>query len=131
MLKRIILAILAIFVTWSVIDFFMHGLILSTAYHATAQLWRPMDEMNMGLIYLTVLVFSAVFVCIYAWFFGKKGIWRALIYGLLLGIGVGISFAYGTYAVMPIPYYMALTWFVGTIVETTLGGLLLGLIIRK
>ena len=131
MLKRIILAILAIFVTWSVIDFIMHGLILSTAYHATAQLWRPMDEMNMGLIYLTVLVFSAVFVCIYALFFGKKGSWRAMIYGLLLGIGVGISFAYGTYAVMPIPYYMALTWFVGTIVETTLGGLLLGLIIRK
>lgn len=42
-----------------------------------------------------------------------------------------ISFAYGTYAVMPIPYRMAPTWFVGTIVGTTLGGLLLGLIIRK
>ena len=34
-------------------------------------------------------------------------------------------------AVMPIPYYMALTWFLGTLVETTLGGILTGLIIKE
>ena len=52
-------------------------------------------------------------------------------YGLLLGISWGISMGYGSYSVMPIPYHMALAWFLGTVVEMTLGGLLLGLIIKE
>jgi hypothetical protein len=38
---------------------------------------------------------------------------------------------YGSYSVMPIPYKMAFIWFFGSVVETTSGGLLLGLIIKK
>jgi len=36
---------------------------------------------------------------------------------------------YGTYSVMPIPYIMALVWFLGTLVEAVLGGLLAGLMV--
>ena len=50
MTKRILLGALAVFVGWSVLDFVMHGLILTDAYAATAHLWRPMDEMKMGLL---------------------------------------------------------------------------------
>ena len=131
MWKRALVAMVVIFVTWSIMDFVMHGLILRDAYLATAKLWRPMDEMKMTLIYFTVLVFAAVFVWVYAGFFAKKGIGTGVKYGLLLGVGVGIPMGYGTYAVMPIPYYMALTWFLGTVVEATAGGLLLGLIVRE
>jgi hypothetical protein len=53
------------------------------------------------------------------------------IYGLLFGVAMGIGMGYGTYAVMPIPYSMALTWFLGTVVEATVGGLLAGLIVRS
>lgn len=52
-------------------------------------------------------------------------------YGFLYGIAVGVGMGYGTYSVMPIPYFMALTWFLGSVLEATLGGLLLGIIIRK
>ena len=33
---------------------------------------------------------------------------------------------YGTYSVMPIPYSMALTWFLGAVVEGAAAGLLVG-----
>jgi hypothetical protein len=130
-MKRGILAVLAVFVAWSVLDFIIHGLILNEAYQATQSLWRPMGEMKMYLIYVSTLAMAIVFVTIYAWFFGKRGMGRALQYGILFGLGLGISMAYGSYAVLPIPYHMALVWFLGTLVETTLGGILLGLIIRR
>lgn len=131
MIKRAVLAILAVFILWTLLDFIIHGVILGSAYQATAALWRPMGEMKMWLIYLSILISSVVFVFIYARYFAKKGIGMGIQYGLLYGIAAGISMGYGTYAVMPIPYYMALTWFLGTLVETTLGGILTGLIIKE
>jgi hypothetical protein len=38
---------------------------------------------------------------------------------------------YGTYAFMPIPYMLALVWFLGTLVEYVAGALLAGVIIRE
>jgi hypothetical protein len=90
-----------------------------------------MEEMKMGLIYFTVVVSSIVFVLIYARFFAEKGISTGLIYGILFGVGAGVPMGYGTYAVMPIPYEMALVWFLGSVVEGTLAGVLVGLIVRR
>lgn len=129
-MKKIILVSLAIFILWSVLDFIIHGLILGSSYEVTAALWRPMDEMKMGLMRIVVFISSVTFVLIYVLFFAVKGFVPALKYGLLYGIGAGIAMGYGSYAVMPIPYTMAFVWFTGSVAKTTLGGLLLGLIIR-
>ena len=130
MTKRIILATLAVFALWSALDFVIHGLILGETYKATAQIWRPMAEMKMGLIRIVTLISAVVFVCIYAGFVSNKTVCRAIQYGVLFGIGAGVSMGYGTYAVLPMPYKIALVWFLGTVVETALGGWVLGLIVK-
>lgn len=81
-------------------------------------------------MFFTVLVAAFFFAYIYAKFFGEKSVGTGLKHGLLFGIGTGISFGYGTYAVMPIPYNLALSWFLGSVVEATVGGLLTGLILK-
>ena len=65
MLKRPLLAIVAVFITWSVLDFMLHGVLLQSTYEATANLWRPMDEMNMPLMYVVTLVIVVCFVLAY------------------------------------------------------------------
>ncbi len=130
-MKRTILAVLVVFVSWSVLDFVIHGLFLGSTYAATPQLWRPMAQMKTGLMYFTVLVAAASFVYIYARFITDKGIKTAVLYGLIFGIATGIGMGYGTYSVMPIPYSMALVWFLGSVVEFTIGGLVAGLIVKK
>jgi hypothetical protein len=130
-MKRAILAIIAVYVMWSLLDIVIHGLILSSSYQETSQLWRPEGEMKMYLIYITVLILAIAFVTIYARYVSAKSVTTGLSYGLIFGLGLGISMAYGSYAVMPIPYSMAFTWFIGTLVEMTLGGLIMGLIIGK
>ena len=79
----------------------------------------------------TAFIAALAFASIYGWLVGPKSLQMGFRYGLLYGVGVGVGMGYGAYSVMPIPYTMALTWFFGTVVEATLGGLLLGIITRK
>jgi len=131
MAKRVFLAVVAVFICWAVVDFVIHGILLQAAYVNTANLWRPMEEMRMGLMYVVTFLSCLVFVLIYALFFGKKGLGVGLAYGALFGFGAGISMGYGTYSVQPIPYMMAFTWFLGSAVEGVLAGLIVGAIIRE
>jgi hypothetical protein len=131
MKKKIFLAAIVVFVLWSVLDFIIHGLILKSAYASTASLWRPMTEMKMGLMYVTVFIAALAFSAIYGYLVAKKSFMAGLTYGLLYGIAVGVGMGYGSYSMMPIPYSMALTWFLGTVIEAVLGGLLLGAIIKN
>jgi hypothetical protein len=78
MIKRSLLAVLAIFVAWSAMDFLLHGVFLTSSYAATAALWRPMPEMKMGLISFTILVSAFVFVYIYYRFFAEKTLGAAV-----------------------------------------------------
>lgn len=131
MFKRIVLAVIAVFVAWSVMDLVIHGVILRPTYEATKEFWRPEKEMKMGLMYVVLLISATVFVSLYAKFVGKKSVATALKFGVLFGLGAGISMGYGTYAVMPIPYKIAITWFLGTVAETAVAGLLVGAIVKE
>jgi hypothetical protein len=131
MMKRIVLAVLAVFVAWSVMDIVIHGVILAASYKDTAQLWRPMEQMKMGLMRVVMVISASVFVCLYAFFVGEKTLAKGIAFGVVFGVGAGISMGYGTYAVMPITYKIAITWFLGTVAEATVAGLLVGAIVRE
>ena len=131
MTKRNVLAIIAVFVVWQVLDFLLHGVILKSTYEATAALWRPMAEMKMGLMRVVGLVAAICFVCLYAWLVRPKGWATGLSYGLIFGVGTGFSMGFGTYCIMPIPQSLAITWFLGTVVEAAIAGLLAGRILKE
>ena len=131
MSKRAFLAIPAVFITWLVVDSIVHRLILGGQYEQLKHLFRPWAEMKMCVICLTVLVASIMFVFIYARFFAEKNVKTAGIYGLAFGLAAGTSMGFGSYAAMPIPYDMAQIWFLGTVAEAILGGLLMGWIVEK
>lgn len=130
-MKRVFLAVVAVFLAWSVMDFVIHGVILTSSYAATASLWRPMHEMKMTVMYLSVLIAALCFVLVYVLFFARRGVWIGLRYGAVFGLGAGVSMGYGSYSVIPIPYHMALTWFLGTVIEAAVGGMIVGAIIRE
>ena len=128
--KRIVIGILAVFVAWQVLDFVLHGLVLASTYRQTAELWRPMVEMKMGLMRVVGLVASVCFVCLYAWLVRPKSWAAGLSYGLIFGAANGFSMGFGTYSVMPLPESLAVAWCIGTIVETAVAGLLVGWIVK-
>jgi hypothetical protein len=128
---RIILAILAVFVAWSAVGFVVHGVILAAPYLATAQLWRPMNQMKTTVMHLTSLIAAIIFVILYVRLISPKNIIRGLEYGLLFGLASGVSMGLGTYSVMPVPLYMAIVWLIGRILEMALGGVIVGAMIPE
>jgi len=131
MLKKYLLSVLLVFVLWSVLDFVIHGIILSQAYQATASLWRPMAEMKTGLMYLSSLITAAAFVGVYALLVTDKSIKTGILYGVLMGLFSGVPMALGSYSYMPITGYIAVVWFCGSVILMTLAGLCVGAILKK
>jgi len=130
MIKRVLLAIVAIFIAWSILDYIIHGLLLQATYEATANLWRPMEEMKMSLMYVVTLVFAVAFVAIYGFLVSPKSLVTGIKYGALFGLASGFSMGFGSYSYMPIPLSLAWIWFVGSLVETVAAGAIVGGIIR-
>jgi hypothetical protein len=128
--KRTLLAIIAVFIAWSLLDFVIHGVILQSTYEATAALWRPMAEMKMGLMYLVTLLFTVCFVLIYALLISGKSMAAGIKYGVLFGLATGVSMGFGSYSYMPIPYTLAFTWFAGTMVEVIVAGVIVGAMVK-
>ena len=124
-MKKIIISTVVLFIVWTAMDFFFHGYLLKDAYLATADLWRPMEEAKMGLNSFVVLVTAAIFTIIYVVLIKRHSMGTVLLYGFLSGLSVGVAAGYGSYAFMPIPYFMALIWFAVPIAKGVIGGILL------
>lgn len=129
-MKRILMAWLAVFVAWSVLDGIAHGLIFGSMYAALPGVWRPQAEIKIGIVYAGVLTTAIAFVTIYALQIRSRGLVAGLLYGILYGIATGASLACGGYAVHPIQAQLALGWFILAIIEGAVGGLLVGWIVR-
>ena len=129
MLKGVILAIIAVFIAWSALDFLIHGMLLKETYEATAHLWRPMQEMNMTLMHGVTLVLAILFVELYAVCVSHKSLSMGLKFGVIFGLAAGVMAA-SSYLYMPIPLSLAIDWFVGTLVEFVVAGWLVGLLVK-
>jgi hypothetical protein len=121
----------AVFIAWSILDFILHGLLLRSTYEATANLWRPMDQMNMPLMYFVTLVFTVCFVLIYGLLVGQKSLMSGIRFGALFGLATGISMGFGSYCYMPIPLTLAWSWFLGSWIEAITAGAIVGAIMKS
>jgi len=128
MTKRTLLAGVAVFVAWEILDFVIHGLILQPTYATVPGLFRPPAEMKVVLMAIVALIAAFAFAAAYAWFVNPKSAMTGLKYGLVVGFGGGVSMGYGSFSAMPIPYVMALAWFLGTWIEFAVAGLIVGAI---
>jgi hypothetical protein len=130
MTKRLIQAGFGILVAWAVLDFILHGWLLRSTYEATAKLWRPMDQMNIPLIYGITLVLIACFVLIYGLLIGQKSLATGVRFGALFGLVMGVASGFGTYVHMPIPLLLAWAWFLGGWIKGIVAGAIVGVLVK-
>jgi len=130
MTKKLVLTVVLIFISWFVIDFFFHGILLRPLYESTANLWRPDDQMNISLIYIVTFVLNLCFVFIYTLLINPKSILAGLKYGIILGVITGTASGFGTYLHMPVPLKLAIIWFFGGLIKAVVAGLILGIFIE-
>lgn len=130
-MKKVLIGFVAVYVVMNVMDFLVHGVLLASAYQATANLWRPDMQSLMWIYYVISLVGSFFFSFIFSKGYEGKGIAEGARYGLYIGIWMSIGMAYGTYGMIAIPYAMAMQWFLYGIVEYVICGIVLALVFGK
>jgi riboflavin transporter FmnP len=128
--KRIVVAILLVFVAWTGLGIILHGFVIGPRYDIPG-LFRPEPQMIMWLGLLVNAVQAGVFVLTYAWLVRPKSVTAGLTMGILWGLASGVSMGFGSYSAMPIPLFMAVVWCLGTLIIDAVAGLLTGLIVRK
>lgn len=132
--KRWLLASVAVFVTMAVLEFFIHGVLLSDLYKQTAAVWRPEAEMQkmMWVFWVGMLVFAPFFALIYVKGYekGKAGLGQGFRYGLYVGAMLSVMNSFGWYVLLPIPLALATYWFVSILAEFIVAGAVAGLIYR-
>ncbi len=125
--KKVWLGFIAVFITLEVLDFIVHGVILASTY-ASITVWRPDMMSKIWITHLVTFIGAFFFAFIFSKGYENKGIVEGLRYGLYLGIWMSVGMAYGTYAMIAIPYSLALEWFLFGVVEYVLAGAVLALV---
>ncbi len=129
--KKFWLGWISVFVVMSVFEAIVNMVLLASIYQATASLWRPQAEMKIWLFYVVYAFVSFFFTLIFSKGYEGKGIAEGIRYGIYMGMLMSVPMAYGTYAAMPIPYPLALQWFIYGLIEYVLAGIVLALIYGK
>ncbi len=126
--KKLITGFVVVFVLSEVMMFLIHGVLLTSAYEAAKDVFRP-DMESLMWIYHVLSVIGAFFLTfIFSKGYEGKGVVEGVRYGLYFGIWMGAGMAYGSYAMINIPYSLALQWFLYSIVEYVIYGVALAMV---
>jgi len=130
--KKLWTGFIAAFIVYFLLDWVINGVLLKSSYMAeeVAKLMRPEADIQMWIFVVCDLFYAFFFTLIFSKGFENKGIMEGVRYGLYVGLMVSLPMAYGTYAVMPIPYTLALQWFLYGLVTNIILGVVLSFIFK-
>lgn len=130
-MKKVLIGFVVVFVLLEVLDMIVHGLILGSTYATLQNVWRPDMMEKMWILHIVKIVVAFMFAFIFSKGYEGKGILEGVRYGLYVGLMLSIGYAYGSYASFPIPYSIALQWFIYAMIEYTLAGVALAWIFGR
>ena len=88
-------------------------------------LWRTDMQSRMWIYHVLTLIGAFFFTFIFSKGYEGKGLAEGARYGLYIGIWMSAGWAYGTYAMIAIPYSLALQWFIYGVIANVLYGVVL------
>ncbi len=133
MSKKFWIAFVVIFVVWNILDWLVHGVLLSSAYQSEdmMKLMRPDMASKMWIFYVVTVITSFFFTLIFSKGYEGKGIGEGVRYGLYVGFLMATPMAYSSYAMYPMPYSVALQWFIYGMIHYIILGIVAALVYGK
>ena len=128
--KRYLGASIAVFICFQILEFIIHGPLLGKVYMSMEGVWRPDMMSKMWIIYTTSFILSFLFVYIFTKGYEGKGIGEGFRYGLLIGLLMNVVGMFNQYAVYPIPFVLALQWFIYGMIEFSICGIVAAMIYK-
>lgn len=130
--KKFLIAFIVVFVLLELLNYLVYNVIMMSAFESVKNVFRPMDDMmsKMWIMYIADIIWSFFFVFIFIKGYEKKGILEGLRYGIYIGLFQSFMAAYAQYVVYPLPYSMALQWFIYGLIEMIILGIATALIYK-
>ena len=128
--KRFVVAVIVVFITFQIFDFIIHRIILAPTYQKLESLWRPDMMSKMWIFHVTSFVVSLLFVFIFTKGYEGRGIGEGIRYGLLIGLLMNVAGIFNQYAVYPIPFTLIFQWFIYGMIVFIICGIIAALIYK-
>ncbi len=128
--KKLWIGFVAVFVTTQIIEGLVDFYFLDPIYSSYSHIWRPIAEVKFWMLPVTGMFFSFFFVFVFSKGYEGKGVAEGIRYGLYVALMVSLPSAYGNYALMQIPYSLALQWFLYGTFEYVMAGAVLSGVFR-
>ena len=128
--KRFIIAVIAVFVSFQILDFIIHFIILGPTYQDYKDLWRPDMMSKLWIMYISSFILSFLFIYIFAKGYEGRGLAEGIRYGIIIGLLIYAVGALNQYAVYPISFSLAVKWFVYGMIEFIICGIVAAWIYR-
>ena len=114
-------------VVFVMLEFLIHGVLLSGAYQTTASLWRPEDQMKslFPLLILAEFLFGVFFGLVYAQGYEprRERMGQGFRYGLIMAFMIAPMNSLVWYAMLPIPVSLCVQWLAAGFIEIVFLGL--------
>ncbi|MGA7839115.1 MAG: hypothetical protein WB996_14180 [Ignavibacteriaceae bacterium] len=130
--KKVWTGFIVVFIVYFLLDWLVNGVLLQSSYMAeeVAKLMRPEADIQMWIIIVCDLFYTFFFTLIFSKGYENKGAMEGVRYGFYVGMMVSLPMAYGTYAVMPVPYILALQWFLYGLAVNIICGVVLTFVMK-
>ena len=132
--KKFLTAFGVVYILLEITNYLIHGVLMTSSYEqeAVRKIFRPMEEMQskMWIMWVSDLVWSFFFVFIFVRGYQNKGLMEGVRYGFYISLFVSFTYAYGSYAMYPLPYSLIFQWFIIGIVQCILLGIVTSLIYK-
>jgi len=131
--KKLWIAFFVVFVVWIVLNVVVHSAILGAAYQSDEMMkvWRPDMMSKMYITYINTFIMSFFFVLIYSKWYKRGNIAEGIQYGVYVGFLMATPMAYSLYAMFPIPYPIAVQWFMYGMIHYIIIGIVVALMCGK
>jgi hypothetical protein len=131
--KKYILGSMAVFVAYMAFDYLVNAGILRSTYESEPlrKLWRPDYAEKMWILWLVNVVWSFLFSLIYIkGYEGRGGMMEGVRFGFWMGLFVAVPMAFAQYVIYPIPFFLAVQWFVFGTIQTVICGAALAMVYK-
>jgi len=125
--KKVWVGAVLVFVLFGLLDYLVHNTLMSSTYQPLAEsgVFRGADDNKVYIFFINRAIQAFIFALVFSKGYEAKGMAEGVRYGLYMGVFLALGFAYGTYAMFPLPYELAMKWFVYEVVQWILAGVLI------
>ena len=131
--KKVWIGFIAVYVAMAITNMVIHMGLLNSVYHSEAvmKIMRPESDGKVWIYFVTSAIVSFFFTLIFSKGYEGKGMSEGVRYGLYVGFLMAIPMAYDSYASYPLPYSLALQWFIYGMIQYIILGIVVAAVFGK